>query len=183
MLSDLKEYSYELAGKFKVYDVHVVIYHECARGIPEHRGCVMYVTPSHNASADGILEDVKGTIYISYEEIYAIIIDCNMDYDKSLYCISHLFTMMYGYIVYLHNTFINKPVKEYMDWRNIHGKNVNNYNSLISCYPTYSENFDWFVGRCNLTPWKEMMETVGFTKEDCIKCFEYLNAEDNEDEA
>lgn len=130
-------------------------------------------TPRTNADSecphdDEIIEDVIVDIYISNEQLYFLLIECNLDFDKAFECMKFGIRHEVGHIINIRKSYIGAPIRI---WK----KSFDEYSNHNLSLPKLRKNasnksvIQWTLKYLEIPMEKAANEAVGITKDDIIK--------------
>lgn len=114
---------------------------------------------------DTIVEGLKVEVYMPLEQLYYIIIKCELNFDKALKYIKICLKHEMGHVIYENSVYVGKT---YTEWMNGYNKSKNDYNSLPEIKADSNDEylFNRFNKFFSLSGEKEANDIVGITKED-----------------
>lgn len=116
-------------------------------------------------------KDIKkmvGHIYMPYEQLYQLLIECDLDYDKTFECMKFTIRHEVGHIIAANNKYVGKHPDEW----NKHCNDGFDYSNFpkVRKNATFENRCKWFVKyNFEIPAEKEANEAVGITPEEIIE--------------
>lgn len=113
------------------------------------------------------IESLSYHVYWSYEDLYRLLIECDLDYDKTFESIKFTLRHEMGHIIDYNSRFIGKNIN---DWN----KYVSDCEEIEQVIPklrknaSYEKRMQWYLIYNSLPCEKQANEAVGITQQDII---------------
>lgn len=126
-------------------------------------GTIDEVTPAD----DQIVEFVGGGVYMSYENFYALIIDCQLNFDNVLECMRFTLRHEMGHIIDKNIQCLGKTVREWNRINDIEVANLKKFPKMRK-NASYENRLKWYREYLQIPQEKRANDYVGITDEDII---------------
>lgn len=186
LIHDSLDYWYSSCSKYNITEVSLNIYENACvddkvqyvRNYTSDTRAVTLSTaysdydPKINPN-DRIIKSVTSEVYISLQEIYAILIDTELDFDKALKTMEFTLRHEIGHII-VKNKFVGKAMKE---WDDVDDEESIGYNGMPTLRKNASKQsrLKWLLQYNSLPSEKAANDAVGITEEDIIEDFNRLS--------
>lgn len=112
-----------------------------------------------------IVEQVGGGVYMSYEKLYSLVIDCQLNFDNVLKCMEFTLRHEMGHVIDKNVMCLGKTVGE---WNRIHDIEVTELRKFpnLRKNASYENRLKWYKEYLQIPQEKRANEYVGITDED-----------------
>lgn len=125
---------------------------------------------------DSIITEVESKTFMSYERLFLLLIECDLDFDKASRCLRFLLRHEFGHVLNKRR-YIGKPVKEWVD-------DKDKCDDIIKSLPKLRRNasnknkIDWSLLYNNEVPGEKLANVeVGITDDDIIEYNKHILGE------
>jgi len=186
LIHDSLDYWYSTCSKYNITEVSLNIYgNACVddkvQYVRNHISDTRAVTVSIAHTDDNlnidpndrIIKSVTSEVYISLQELYAILIDTELDFNKALKTMEFTLRHEIGHII-VKNKFVDKPIKE---WDKVDYEESIGYNGMPTLRKNASKQarLEWLLQYNSLPSEKAANDAVDITEEDIIEDFNRLS--------
>lgn len=171
MISKIKEYLRYLVTEYDIDNVYFQVFRQGDKNALTYEFAGQMVTKTTVTTESDTIVDMCFHVYTSYESLYGVIIDHNMDYDESLKDLMFVTRHEVGHML-LNRKYIGKSLGEWNEHRKV---TSDEYNSRMKVRlrknASYKTRLDWFIDYMDSPVEKAANEAVGITTEMCIENF------------
>lgn len=116
---------------------------------------------------DQIVKSVGGGVYMSYENFYALVIDCQLNFNNVFECMKFTLRHEMGHIIDKNIQCLGKTVRE---WNKINDIEVANLKKIpkMRKNASYENRLKWYKEYLQIPQEKRANEHVGITEDDII---------------
>lgn len=117
--------------------------------------------------ADRIVTEIGGGVFMSYEELYSLIIECELDFEKALESMKFALKHEMGHIIDAHVIRIGNNIEEWnknIEINNEESKKV----SKLRKNASYENRLKWYKEYFQIPQEKRANDYVGITEDDII---------------
>lgn len=117
---------------------------------------------------DAVIEDINAHIYMSYEQLYQLMIECRMNLDDLMKSMKFTIRHELGHILYYRNRFIGKTIREWNEHA-VEQDNGYKHAKKLRKNASFESRLNWYIYYNTELPYeKAANDAVGITVQDII---------------
>lgn len=114
---------------------------------------------------DMIIQYIKSCVYMSYENLFELVLDCEMRWDDVLESLKHAVRHELGHVLYARETYIGRPHDEWLEYI----QETNGYDiKLLRKNASLKNRIQFILDYMHIPHEKKANDIVGITDEDII---------------
>lgn len=128
------------------------------------------ILSAHYDEDDNIIKSIECGVYWSYEDLYRLLIECELDYYRAFESVKFTLRHEMGHILDYKNRFIGKNIEEWIN----HSSGCEQAETLIPKLrknASYMKRMRWYLMFNSLPCERQANELVGITEQDIIDDF------------
>lgn len=185
LVRDSFDYWKDITEEYNIHEVSFTLYDECYRSEDvdyiasdcDSNRMVTLLTPktgdeSGIESIDRIIEYIEGSVYMSYQRLFEILIDCELDFSKVLETMKFTLKHELGHII-AKQRFVGESIKYWNDQCDAENEDYKNFPKLRK-NASVKNRLKWLLSYNELPEERAANNAVGITKDDIIADFNRL---------